>query len=91
MSRQRAGREIPQRPTAECVPHPVPVAFANVNAVLRAGVGESNLFPPGFNRGPFACEANVITTTLRKRDTLQYLTLYPRNSECCLQHPDHQI
>ena len=53
MSRQRAGREIPQRPTAECVPHPVPVAFANVNAVLRAGVGESNLFPPGFEPGTF--------------------------------------
>ena len=53
MSRQRAGKEIPQRPTAESVPHPVPVAFANVNAVLRAGVGESNLFPPGFEPGTF--------------------------------------
>ena len=53
MSRQRAGKEIPQRPTAESVPHPVPVAFAHAIAVLRAGVGESNLFPPGFEPGIF--------------------------------------
>lgn len=33
-------------------------------------------FRPVSNRGPFACEANVITTTLRKLDTLHYLTLY---------------
>ena len=33
-------------------------------------------FRPVSNRGPFACKANVITTTLRNRDNLQYLTLY---------------
>ena len=53
MSRHRAGREIPQRPIAECLPHPLPVAFANAKAVLRVGVGESNLFPPRFEPGTF--------------------------------------
>ena len=53
MSRQRAEKEILQRPTAECVPHPVPVAFANANSILRDGVGEKNLFPPGFEPGTF--------------------------------------
>ena len=47
MSRQRAGKEIPQRPTAESVPHPVPVAFAKANAILRGGVGEEQ---PVFRR-----------------------------------------
>lgn len=38
---------------------------------------KSGCFRPVSNRGPFACEANVITTTLRKRDARRALTPEP--------------
>ena len=54
------------------LPLPVPfasVGFANENAHLREEKKEEeDCFRPVSNREPFACEANVITTTLRKRD-----------------------
>ena len=43
----------------------------------RVGRKQAVCFRPVSNRGPFACEANVITTTLRKQDNGYRLTLYP--------------
>ena len=54
--------------TAQEVVDLVWVKYFEPSLALRDGVKkvDHNLFPPGLEPGPCACEAHVITTTLRK-------------------------
>ena len=55
MNRQKAEKEIPQRPTAESAASSLAFRLCQCKCgvVVGLGPGESNLFPPGFEPGTF--------------------------------------